>query len=302
MLQCNFRECADLLETIGVRYISPSEVQLSPLGVHFKTIARGGFASQLQAETSVQECKAFVSQISDHSSNARTLLFSWEGFLGTCALDVSRRLYPHAHDVADSLQRIFGDNAAILLIVRRQDRFIESSWRQQLKEGRLLSFDSYCEAIHLDSLSWLDLAEAVDAFFPSTFSVVPLETLSAVSPSLFVSICLHSLGINLPNGDALRLIEHANKSISDDGAEALLAVAALLTDSNQRRATFKFFRALFPSDQEHTRFVLSGAQRKQLVSHYAASNERLLGTFFRDCPHLDVPTRQALLEIWRNNS
>ncbi|WP_138468062.1 hypothetical protein [Poseidonocella sp. HB161398] len=111
----------------------------------------------------------------------------------------------------------------ILLTVRRQDRFLRSSYAHRVKRnGVSLDFGDWLEAqADLEDLSWLGVTELLDAAFGAeNVSVVPFEMLEAADDAALYARCLAPLGASA-EGHRVPTIRKANAGLGDAALEAV---------------------------------------------------------------------------------
>jgi hypothetical protein len=278
----------------GIRYVGPAEVQLSPLGFHVNSLRGSVPQESTVSSRSLELAQLYIAQLVKSSPSCDTLLFSWEGFLGHCALDVSEGFYPTAAPIAKSLADIFGCDCQLLIVARRQDHFIKSSWLQQLKEGRSRGFDTYCSKIHISNTSWLAIADAISQVFPS-LATVPFEVLMLSSADEFLSACYRALGLGEVETTPIAI--HANASVSQIGADAMTLVLPRIKDKKHRRATPKALYKLFTEPNNNSGGYFSTFTRAALLAASRDQNREFLSRYFR-AEYTSQQTRQAVFEFW----
>lgn len=105
-------------------------------------------------------------------TNAETLLASEENLMGTMPAVRSKGFYPHFGRLVRGLARlsIMVEGRATIaprLVIRRQDRYLESVYAFRVSRGLDLDFDTFIRNVTKAPVSWLKLANALAAL-PAT--------------------------------------------------------------------------------------------------------------------------------------
>jgi len=233
-----------LLEDYGVEYIGPSLIQSSDIGRHFKDLACGNLVDNDSYAKSLEAAKeCFIDTANEILSD--NILISWEGFLGHSGLDKYQGIYPHSNKVSESIEYIFGEfNPRILLIIRRQDDFIESCYLQQIKECRSLSFSEFVDKIDINCLSWLDVYNSFNKYFENSITVFPFELIREIGTSNYIQHCMSNLlGFDL-KVDNFVIHECLNPSFSEYGVNMSLELLPKINESTRAELNKILFRQL----------------------------------------------------------
>ncbi|MBO6506505.1 MAG: hypothetical protein JJ850_00315 [Kordiimonadaceae bacterium] len=99
-------------------------------------------------------------------TNAHTLLASEENLMGTMPAVRSKGFYPHFRRLVSGLARLSSmvDGKAIIaprLVIRRQDRYLESVYAFRISRGLNQDFDSFIRNVTKAPVSWLKLAQSL---------------------------------------------------------------------------------------------------------------------------------------------
>ena len=226
--------------------------------------------------------RADLARISDGMKEDETLFISAEGLLGHCSLDKYGGIYPHAPRMLQALHEVTRDyDTSVVLIVRRQDSFIESCYLQQIKAGRTVTFHDFLHTHAIDTakLSWQVIADtAADLFGTAKTLVLPFEEIQKGPEYIFDPLATFLTGAPIPV-----LVEEStrvttNTAISGLGVEVALATYPLL----RGRLSEEDFRAwclnLFHrfSSRHYPRAVLlSEEQRTDILATCASDNAAL---------------------------
>lgn len=279
-LQRNLRiNSKALYREYGLDYYGSQEIHTSDLGNHFKRLSKSRLEEKDEYDNSILNAKNELKRLIKSSSGG-DILMSWEGFLGHSALDLYGGIYTHSDMVADSIKKIFSDyDIRLLLVVRRQDSFIESCYLQQIKETRSLGFQEFTGEIDIKFISWLKVFNSFSSLFPNSVCICPFEYIRSVGAKGFLEYCLSSL-LNF-NFDASRfeILEQANASFSKEGVEIsrdLLPEVSKKHRSELNRILFSEF-----SSRTGTKAKFFGEfEKKLIVRNESVDNARLFDDFF----------------------
>lgn len=99
---------------------------------------------------------------------AKSVLWTYEGFLGEMNLFVTPALYGRAPWIVESLGRLLEDTPTkIAFNVRSFPDFIESSYKWVVRNNRSIGFKRYLRTIDFDRLTWRPAVEALRKTFGS---------------------------------------------------------------------------------------------------------------------------------------
>jgi len=219
-IQVNLQVNSSLLsDRYGVEYIGPSIIQASSIGEHFKQLSNNTFIDEGSYKKSLLAAKNCLNEFVN-GSLLSNILISWEGFLGHSALDKYQGIYTHSDKVSESIKYIFGEfQPRILLVVRRQDDFIESCYLQQIKETRSLDFSEFVDKIDVNSLSWLDVYNSFNRCFKNSVTIFPFEIIREIGASSFIQYCMSTLLEFDLNTSEFEIHENFNASFSKYGVD-----------------------------------------------------------------------------------
>ncbi len=172
-----------------------------------------------------------------------------------------------------------GFETRLIIVLRRQDTFIESLYNQQLKHGETREFMAFVEDLPLDNYRWDGVVGVfAERFGPDNVTVVPFErqVLASADRANFIEAIFQALGLdmkvdisNLPIKNpsiperALEIQRLANRLLSKDEAQSL---AAHFMDNMPKQPGEKY------------RMFSDGA-RAELLQRFGQSNRRLFSTF-----------------------
>ncbi len=249
-------------------------INKSDVGIHFRRLSRSMLYDSPSYNESLKRAKdAFDDLIVN--VEAEHILISWEGFLGHSALDRYGGIYTHSRFVADSLKIICsGYNARLLIVVRRQDDFIESCYLQQIKENRSLGFAEFTQMIDIGKISWVNVVRPFVECFGDDFSVCPFEYIKEGGSLGFIEYCLSSLLNRSFKAVGFSIIEQANASFSKTGVDISRELLPKLP--RKRRAELnKILFQEFSSIRYGKAKYFGGFERQLIKSHCFNSNKTL---------------------------
>ena len=228
-------------------------------------------------DQAVSKARASFEEILAGLDPSKSVFFSYEGFLGYCRLHEYKALYPHSRFVFTALRKIASDyDVKIVLIIRRQDSYIESCYLQQLKVGRCLDFNSYFSSLALDSFSWFRVAEeAARLFGADNLQVLHFEGIREVGALRFLSDILRFLSGHDVSGLEMNVVAKSNESLSQKGVELCLAAYPLLEKIEDRRAFREFVAKHYSVERFGRARLLSQRQTDMVMSACRHSNQRL---------------------------
>ncbi|MGQ7298495.1 hypothetical protein [Marinobacter nauticus] len=288
-IQQNLAFNKDKLKDSGVAYISPSEIAKSALGRHFRSISIGELDqedSYLRSLSAARE--SMIKLLSQHQEP--NVVFSWEGFLGHSGLDLYNGFYTKIDVVSKSIKYIFGDYFfRILLVVRRQDDFIESCYLQQIKEQRSIDFVSFVDEIKPSKISWLYIAEILsNSVGRDNFSVIPFEAIKTLGTKKFIEKCLNLLlgGGNV--GSDFICKESSNHSISAEGVDIALKALPLIADPSEKKSFIRFVFSTFSSSKYGRARYFDSFNKRLMLKYCRDDNVTLFNRYIlSDLDHDD---------------
>lgn len=187
------------------------------------------------------------------------------------------------------LEAAFGQwNPTIVLVVRRQDTYIESCYYQWVRlKGIPWGFRLYlAKDVNLARTDWFDLAERLSSVFGrDRIRLVPFESVYA-SPATFISNILKSGGLDIGVDEAaLAYAQDAAYPAPSGAAIRLIRVAGLVSADwqtfNERAAAIE---RRFPRERYAPARALTERQRRTILAKMSESNERLFDSYLADFP------------------
>ncbi len=209
---------------------------------------------------------------------AETILISSEGLLGGRPTR-GEGLYPDAVQFLSSVRSVFAERRLrVILYVRRQDRFLESCYVQDIHEGKsMATFEDYLrDDVGEGDLSWLHYADRIASVVGAdNLSVREFESIRHGFQPFALDFLQHVIN---PKGLAIPEV-NANPSLTSEGLE----LARLIMPRVGRDAWPEFLTLL----QRHlsingggTRVELfTPSQREALLQRYREDLEQALAKY-----------------------
>ncbi len=208
-----------------------------------------------------------------------TVIISDENILGPINLESGQPAYAHAADVVEWLvETLAPDSYRVLLYVRGQDTYLESTYLHRIHVGRSIRFDQYLQRTDIDSLDWDGLATGIASRIgQGNLHVVPFETIER-GELAYVNRFLELGGVPVQFGQDDLAAQTSNRSYSALALELALRCNKILEGDDLR--TFRAFLQDNYSNATHPRPVLlTDERRAELKKRFAASNEAVMRTF-----------------------
>ncbi|MCB2187978.1 MAG: hypothetical protein KQJ78_16285 [Deltaproteobacteria bacterium] len=201
-------------------------------------------------------------------------LLSSEEFLGRPAV-----AYADAGEVAGRLAAVLaGRPVGILVMVRRQDTFLES-WYGHLvrREGLGLEFPAFLAAWRSRELFWDAILDQWAAHFgAANLLVLPYEEFSRDNLGGLTRL-MRALGLNL-RFENLDGLPRANAGYAAKAVEMARRVNPLLTPA-EREKLREFLEREFPKAPGERYDFFPPGGREELLAHYAEANRRLFAQY-----------------------
>lgn len=283
LIQQNMRENRALFrEKYDVDYLLVENLVDTPFIRHFRAIANTEKAmSEHRFFESVEKTTEYIDEAISLSPCGK-ILISWEGILGHSALDRYQGIYTHVKTVSESLKAIFkNQDCRVVLIVRKQDSFIESCYLQQIKEGRTLSFQEFIESIDIHKISWCNIADTLESDFGENFGVVPFESITILGAKLFLGSFFNFLMGEEIDMEEVALIENANSGLSARGVDISREILPYISEKNLR-AMKKLIFAEFNSSKLGKASFFDGFTRALIKKANAEGNRELYIRYFSE--------------------
>jgi hypothetical protein len=264
------------LSDLGIYPITSAEWMKSPAYESLKKI-------RVRPDLSEEDVRAFADFFKPRIEGKpyQITLFSNEGVYGQHNLAKMGSLYPYHERV----NRIFAEGTAdvdpvVVLYVRRQDGFLESTYLQTVHYGSYLPFYDYLSAIDLASLKWSTIVDSLhQQFGKDRVHVYPFEHIRKGFRPYLERAMWPVLGPNMTG--VLETLNYEglgsrNRSFSETALQIARVSYPFITDPAEQRAFRNFLQQRF-SNETHERAKLITPQfRKFLMESYREDNKRLM--------------------------
>ncbi len=186
----------------------------------------------------------------------------------------------------DFTRRLFEgfDPIRPILVIRRQDKFIESHYNQQVKRGETRDFDEIMEDLPIDNYRWDVIADSwAEAFGSENLTVIPFETsvleasngpkniLAAMFRALGLNVDIPMEGMPVVNPSLRPELLEAQREINDKFEPEVAHRIADILARNVKKVPGAA-QGLFADDK-----------RQALLDRFADSNKRLFEAYIPDC-------------------
>lgn len=223
-----------------------------------------------------QEVKKRIAQYEDR--NPHTLVTSNEKFSGH-----DRWMYRNSTILAKTLWQIFepfGFDIKIIVYLRRQDKFLESAYKQKVKRDSSFTFDVYLkeETEDIYNFYWDSFLDSYAEFFGKENIIVR----SFDKKNLLKKNSLIQGFGNIIGSEYLK--KYSEKTVKNEGySRDLLEIVRLsnehLTKQQRREMRYLLKDVDFPNND--TSFF-SLEERKNLLSHFDESNSKIAREYLND--------------------
>lgn len=177
-----------------------------------------------------------------------------------------------------------GFEPKIIIIVRRQDTYIESLYNQCLKRYETRDFQTFVDDFPLQNWHWHDNIQTFCDFFGrDNVSVVPFEQKIYTDSGCtgFLDAVLMACGVTTRL--AFKDLPRMNPSLAPRIME-VMRVANQHMSKNEAHALADWFAAHIQKDPSDPYTLMSDELRRDIVGTYKESNAKLCKEYFPDYP------------------
>ncbi len=210
------------------------------------------------------------------SQDHESLIISDENILGPINHESGKPAYSKAGEIVDWLiTTLHPDSYRVILYVRSQDTYLESTYLQRVHVGRSIRFDKYMKRADVDSFNWDALATRIASRIGrGNLHVVPYETIAA-GELAFVNRFLELAAVDVRFAQDDLAARTSNRSYSAMALEMALRCNDLLEGDDLR--SFRGYLQTHYSNATHPRPVLMDeAERAKLKQRFSESNKALM--------------------------
>lgn len=165
---------------------------------------------------------------------ADKILISEENLAGVMPGVLDNRFYPHWNAFLAAVKALSLDfDVRLKLVVRRQDRYLESAYAFRVVRGLRQSFPEFLASIGPEHISWLSLSRAIEAAgLADLTNMSPMESWPPDDPGMWAAHFLELGGIITPAHSRLG----GNQRPAVKKLQALIGTQVTFTD--EERAAF----------------------------------------------------------------
>jgi len=174
----------------------------------------------------------------------------------------------NTEEMAEVAKKCF-PGASILLIVRRQDTYMESLYNQLVKRGETMEFDEWFKWLPIDNFQWHKIVETYERHF-NNVQVIPMER-EMLGQSL-LSAVVSVTGLRTVAGASETTIH--NPSLDKEYLPIVRASNAVL----QGKARFEaadYLSKLHPKSPHESHDLMSTEKREVIMDYFEDSNKGL---------------------------
>jgi hypothetical protein len=207
-----------------------------------------------------------------------SLVISHEDILASVHSFRTGPLYAPADDVLRIAHEVLApERTTVLLYVRRQDRFVESSYLQTVRVGSTKSFEEFMEPVTTENLRWDTLVEKIKASIPagSEVRVNYFESIKELHSRPFVREFFQQTGVGVLAKFPFNT-EAVNRGYSDAALKLALVGNAEL-EAEDRRKLRLFLDANFSNVTHPSPLLLTPEQREEMLTALVPANKALHG-------------------------
>lgn len=222
--------------------------------------------------SNVNKAFAMVRDAMTHDS----LVISHEDILASVHSFRTGPLYAPADNVLRIAHRVLQpERTTVLLYVRRQDRFVESSYLQTVRVGSTMSFEEFMEPVTPANLRWDHLVEKIRDAIPADaeLRVNYFEGIKELQSRPFVRDFFQQTGVGVAPKFTFNT-EAVNRGYSDAALKLALVGNAEL-EAEDRRKLRLFLDANFSNVTHPSPRLLTTEQRQEMLTALAPANKVL---------------------------
>lgn len=177
-----------------------------------------------------------------------------------------------------------GHDPHIIIIIRRQDTYIESLYNQRIKRWEKRDFQTFVDEFPRDNWHWADNVDIYrDHFGADKVTVVPFEqkVYDKSGRTGFLDAVMMATGIT--QRFAFNDLPVVNASLAPRVIE-VQRVANTLLNENEAHALSDWFANNIPKRPDDPHTLMGDQIRKDIVDYFKESNARLCETYLSEYP------------------
>jgi len=177
-----------------------------------------------------------------------------------------------------------GYDPHIIIVIRRQDTYIESLYNQRIKRWEKRDFETFVKEFPRENWHWVDNVDVYrDHFGADKVTVVPFEqkTYRDSGRTGFLDAVLMAMGVT--TRFAFNDLPVVNASLAPHVIE-VQRVANNLLSQNEAHALSDWFAANISKRPDDPHKLMSDEIRQDIIAYYKDSNARLCDTYLSEYP------------------
>jgi len=172
-----------------------------------------------------------------------------------------------------------GFRTRIVILIRRQDTYIESLYNQLIKRQELRDFSTFLDEMPLENLDWAGVADTyADRFGKDNVTVLPFErrVLNSAGVEDFVAAVLVAIGIT--EKITIENVPVMNPSLAPRVIEVQRLANKLLPEI-ESHSLANWFEDNIPKTPDDPHTLMEDADRARVVDFFRESNRRLCAEY-----------------------
>ncbi|WNJ99117.1 hypothetical protein L2D14_14740 [Thalassospiraceae bacterium LMO-JJ14] len=177
-----------------------------------------------------------------------------------------------------------GYHPKIIILVRRQDTYIESLYNQCIKRYETRDFQTFCDDFPRENWHWADNIETYAKFFGrENVTVIPFEqkVYAESEHSGFLAAVIMAIGVETRL--AFRDLPVINPSLAPRAVE-VMRVANKHLSKREAHNLADWFEAHVQKDPNDRYRLMNDELRSEIVAYFKESNARLCDEYFTGFP------------------
>lgn len=280
LLQQALNKNRNALQAIGYDVLLPGQIR--NCGFYKYIFAK--HTNQITNVTLDEAKNDFALQLK-HCQNNKVII-SEEGFSQhLMPSDLTNKGFAGMRQSLAATKAIVPDNTSIVLSIRNQIDFIESTYKHKIKwKFCSLSFEGFLNK-HIDMLniSWAKVVKTIEEFFPNKVRVVPFELIH-LSDSHYLNCFFEAFQIENQKDLFFFSSRVENESLADNHAVFMRSLNKSIKDlesfskSTRPNIKIKFTKELLENEPKRRlqEFKIPTSQARQVKNYYHTENIQIL--------------------------
>jgi hypothetical protein len=260
------------LDTVGLGFVPAKVLHGSPFFARFREHRR----SRRPSDDVVPQLQSEFAELTTHLGGSRWLL-THEDVLG----NPPAGFYRVAARAVRLLRQVVGPRELrFILYIKRQDRMLESIYKQRIQMGRTLDFETFLGEVDVATFSWARVLNDVALEVGEENVVVKLAEDANLGAESFVRDFVSTV-IGKPFSGPISIPENTNQSLSAVALECAKRCNELLTPKQQREFRL-FLRAQLTGPGFAPAKLLGDDDRARILAMHAKGNREVFERFLKE--------------------